>query len=188
MGSIYEDVEIADMDFAVETETFTYPCPCGDLFTITLDELLDGKEIAPCPSCSLLIKVMFTDEELEGFLDLVDEAECSSGSEGAEEEDALGEEEVGKLEVVQEQDRVGREEEDAEKAPLSESIAGPEILVRTKETPDELLVCPDQHVVADAFQGTVAEIAADTAAAEATPGSAAATTTRGATRSSTNEG
>ena len=104
MSSTYEDVEISDMDFAVETETFTYPCPCGDLFTITLDELLDGKEIAPCPSCSLLIKVVPTDDELEGFLDLVDEAEGSSGS--GEEDDGSGER--------SEDEGAGEEKEDEE--------------------------------------------------------------------------
>ena len=35
--SVYDEVEIEDMDFDVEQMTFFYPCPCGDKFMITLD-------------------------------------------------------------------------------------------------------------------------------------------------------
>ena len=34
--SVYDEVEIEDMDFDPETQTFYYPCPCGDKFKITL--------------------------------------------------------------------------------------------------------------------------------------------------------
>jgi hypothetical protein len=30
MVSIYEEVEIEDMTFNDEDQTFYYPCPCGD--------------------------------------------------------------------------------------------------------------------------------------------------------------
>jgi hypothetical protein len=30
MAGIYEEVEIEDMVFNSETQTFSYPCPCGD--------------------------------------------------------------------------------------------------------------------------------------------------------------
>jgi CSL zinc finger len=34
--SIYHDeVEIEDMEFDEETETYYFPCPCGDKFSIT---------------------------------------------------------------------------------------------------------------------------------------------------------
>lgn len=35
-------VEIEDMDWNEELQAFTYQCPCGDLFQITLDELAAG--------------------------------------------------------------------------------------------------------------------------------------------------
>lgn len=35
-------VEIEDMDWSEELQAFTYQCPCGDLFQITLDELAAG--------------------------------------------------------------------------------------------------------------------------------------------------
>mmetsp|Transcript_30547 Transcript_30547/g.29177 ORF Transcript_30547/g.29177 Transcript_30547/m.29177 type:complete len:88 (-) Transcript_30547:74-337(-) len=63
MSSIYDEIEIEDMIFDKETEIYTYPCPCGDKFTISLEDLYDGEEIADCPSCTLRIKVIY-DEEL----------------------------------------------------------------------------------------------------------------------------
>ena len=34
--SIYHDeIEIEDMEYDEETETYYYPCPCGDRFQIT---------------------------------------------------------------------------------------------------------------------------------------------------------
>ena len=41
-----------------EEETYYYPCPCGDRFAITKEELECGEEVATCPSCSLIIKVI----------------------------------------------------------------------------------------------------------------------------------
>ncbi|KAI9200427.1 hypothetical protein LWI28_007798 [Acer negundo] len=51
----YDDVEIEDMEWNEELQSYTYPCPCGDLFQITKDDLRLGEEIARCPSCSLYI-------------------------------------------------------------------------------------------------------------------------------------
>lgn len=62
----YDDVEIEDMEWNEELQAYTYPCPCGDLFQITKDELRIGEEIARCPSCSLYITVIYNIEE---FLD-----------------------------------------------------------------------------------------------------------------------
>ncbi|RYY83844.1 hypothetical protein EON63_10410 [archaeon] len=44
-------------------------------FSISLDELLDGDDIASCPSCTLKIKVIYDDEVLGGFETLVQEYE-----------------------------------------------------------------------------------------------------------------
>ena len=64
MGDVYEEVEIEDMKFDEETQIYSYPCPCGDKFSISLEELLDGEEIATCPSCTLRIRVNFDEESL----------------------------------------------------------------------------------------------------------------------------
>lgn len=60
----YDEIEIEDMEYDEDTRIYTYPCPCGDKFRISRDDLLDGEEIARCPSCSLVIKVIYDPEEL----------------------------------------------------------------------------------------------------------------------------
>jgi diphthamide biosynthesis protein 3 len=57
--SIYDQIEIEDMTFDPKTQLYTYPCPCGDRFEIFIDDLRDGQDIAVCPSCSLMIQVIF---------------------------------------------------------------------------------------------------------------------------------
>jgi len=63
MTSFYDEIEIEDMDFDETESVYTYPCPCGDRFQITMDELYDGEEIARCPSCSLIIRVIYDPED-----------------------------------------------------------------------------------------------------------------------------
>mmetsp|Transcript_3644 Transcript_3644/g.4564 ORF Transcript_3644/g.4564 Transcript_3644/m.4564 type:complete len:129 (-) Transcript_3644:380-766(-) len=58
MGS-YDDVDLIDMNFDAAEETYSYPCPCGDNFYISVDDLLNMEDVAPCPSCSLLLTVVY---------------------------------------------------------------------------------------------------------------------------------
>jgi len=58
-AGIYDEVEIEDLDFDLETGKFFYPCPCGDKFTITLEQIGLGEDIAKCPSCSLTIRIIY---------------------------------------------------------------------------------------------------------------------------------
>lgn len=60
---VYEEVAIDDMDFDEEQGLYTYECPCGDLFQISEEELAEGEEIAYCPSCSLVIRVLYDPED-----------------------------------------------------------------------------------------------------------------------------
>jgi hypothetical protein len=62
--SIYEEVEIEDLDYDPHTQIYTYPCPCGDKFTISLEALYDGEDIATCPSCTLRIEIIYDEENL----------------------------------------------------------------------------------------------------------------------------
>ena len=57
--SIYDEIEIEDMTYDATLEIYHYPCPCGDRFEIGIADLRDGEEIAVCPSCSLMIRVVF---------------------------------------------------------------------------------------------------------------------------------
>ncbi|KAM5351870.1 hypothetical protein ACJ41O_004593 [Fusarium nematophilum] len=62
--SIYDEIEIEDMTFDEALGIYHYPCPCGDQFQIALDDLLDEQDIAVCPSCSLMIRVIFDLDDL----------------------------------------------------------------------------------------------------------------------------
>ncbi|XP_062577172.1 diphthamide biosynthesis protein 3-like [Saccostrea cucullata] len=67
MSVFHDEIEIEDMEYDEDTETYYYPCPCGDRFEITKEELASGEDVAKCPSCSLLIKVIYDiDDFLEG--------------------------------------------------------------------------------------------------------------------------
>ena len=51
--SVYDEIEIEDMEYIEEDLVrgphYTYPCPCGDKFFITMEDLENGEEIAYCP-------------------------------------------------------------------------------------------------------------------------------------------
>ena len=34
-GIYHDEVEIEDFQYDIDSETFTYPCPCGDTFSIS---------------------------------------------------------------------------------------------------------------------------------------------------------
>ena len=57
--AIYDEIEIEDMTYDATTQMYHYPCPCGDKFEIALVDLLDEADIAVCPSCSLMVRVIF---------------------------------------------------------------------------------------------------------------------------------
>lgn len=57
--SYYDEIEIEDMTFDPTLQIYHYPCPCGDRFEISIADLRDGEDVAVCPGCSLMIKVVF---------------------------------------------------------------------------------------------------------------------------------
>ncbi|KAL1898678.1 Diphthamide biosynthesis protein 3 [Ceratocystis pirilliformis] len=62
--AIYDEIEIEDMEYDEDLETYFYPCPCGDRFQIALLDLQDSEDIAVCPSCSLMIRVIYDIDDL----------------------------------------------------------------------------------------------------------------------------
>ncbi|KAH8876455.1 DPH3 [Schistosoma japonicum] len=64
MSVFHDEIEIEDMEYDKESETYSYPCPCGDRFLITKEDLLSGDNIARCPSCSLYIRVIYDTENI----------------------------------------------------------------------------------------------------------------------------
>ncbi|KAK7080543.1 Diphthamide biosynthesis protein 3 [Halocaridina rubra] len=67
MSVYHDEIEIEDFDYDEETETYYYPCPCGDRFQITKEELAFGEETATCPSCSLIVKVIYDPEDFVNY-------------------------------------------------------------------------------------------------------------------------
>lgn len=57
--SYYDEIEIEDMTYDATLQIYHYPCPCGDRFEIGIADLRDGEDVGVCPSCSLMIKVVF---------------------------------------------------------------------------------------------------------------------------------
>ncbi|XP_015911601.1 diphthamide biosynthesis protein 3 [Parasteatoda tepidariorum] len=65
MSVYHDEVEIEDFEYDEETETYYYPCPCGDKFEITKEDLANGEDVATCPSCSLVVKVIYNLEDFQ---------------------------------------------------------------------------------------------------------------------------
>ena len=90
--SIYDEIEIEDMTFIAGERggSFTYPCPCGDRFILSAEELLGGEDVAPCPSCSLRIRVVFDADTLEDVIAAAQAKAAGAGAQagGAQEEGA----------------------------------------------------------------------------------------------------
>lgn len=60
---IYDTVKLEEMEFEEADELYTFQCPCGDLFEITVAQIEAGESIAKCPSCSLQIRVVMPNKE-----------------------------------------------------------------------------------------------------------------------------
>lgn len=59
VNNIFHDhIDILDFTHDREHRRYTYPCPCGDLFFISEDDVLNGEDVARCESCSLIIRVL----------------------------------------------------------------------------------------------------------------------------------
>ncbi|KAI4482620.1 hypothetical protein M0804_008473 [Polistes exclamans] len=66
MSVYHDEVEIEDFEYDEEGEIYYYPCPCGDQFQISKADLISGDDEAMCPSCSLIVKVIYNKESFSG--------------------------------------------------------------------------------------------------------------------------
>ncbi|KAF2847192.1 diphthamide biosynthesis protein-like protein 3 [Plenodomus tracheiphilus IPT5] len=62
--NLYDEIEIEDCFYDEALGIYHHPCPCGDRFEILLDDMRDGEDIARCPSCSLMIRIIFDPSDL----------------------------------------------------------------------------------------------------------------------------
>ncbi|CAD6893833.1 unnamed protein product [Tilletia controversa] len=81
--SIYDEIELEDMSYDDVKRVFHYPCPCGDRFEISRRQLKDAEDIARCPSCSLIIRVVYDPLDFEDDED-EDDVPVEAGVEEAE--------------------------------------------------------------------------------------------------------
>ncbi|KAL1943510.1 hypothetical protein VTO73DRAFT_3955 [Trametes versicolor] len=94
MGAYYDEVEIEDMAWDEEKRVYHYPCPCGDRFEISKKQLKNYEDVATCPSCSLIIRVIFDPLDFEDEpSDDEDEGQSASEDAEAESDEASGDEE-----------------------------------------------------------------------------------------------
>lgn len=57
--NLYDEIEIEDCFYDETLQIYHHPCPCGDRFEISMADMRDGEDIARCPSCSLMIRIIF---------------------------------------------------------------------------------------------------------------------------------
>ena len=86
---LYEEIEIEDMTFDPETLIYSYPCPCGDLFKINLEDLWDGEDVADCQSCTLFVTVIYEEEDLPPLPD-----DDETDDEGGDQDNKVSEEQT----------------------------------------------------------------------------------------------
>jgi diphthamide biosynthesis protein 3 len=63
----YDEVDIKEFTYDKSKRSFTYPCPCGDMFEIHLEDLINHEDVARCPSCSLVVKVVYEERDLKNY-------------------------------------------------------------------------------------------------------------------------
>jgi diphthamide biosynthesis protein 3 len=66
----YDTIDINEFTASECGTKLQYPCPCGDLFEISLKKLSEGHRVAQCPTCSLTIFVQY--DSLEQAMERVD--------------------------------------------------------------------------------------------------------------------
>ncbi|KAI6037599.1 zf-CSL-domain-containing protein [Pisolithus marmoratus] len=98
MGAYYDEIEIEDMTWDEVKGVYHYPCPCGDRFEISRRQLANYEDIATCPSCSLVIRVIYDPLDFEDEPpDDEQDAEQSTGDESEESDDDHFEDALEKL-------------------------------------------------------------------------------------------
>jgi len=86
MGAFYDEIEIEDMVWDSEKGVYHYPCPCGDRFEISRSQLANYEDVATCPSCSLIVRVIYDPLDFEE-----EEEEEPEESEDGEDQESEGE-------------------------------------------------------------------------------------------------
>ncbi|KAG4105905.1 dnaJ-like protein subfamily C member 24-like protein [Neocallimastix lanati (nom. inval.)] len=58
-GVINEEIDLDDMEYDEDEETYFSECRCGGIYKITVDDLENNVNVISCDICSLKIKVLY---------------------------------------------------------------------------------------------------------------------------------
>ncbi|KAK9763780.1 hypothetical protein K7432_009249 [Basidiobolus ranarum] len=59
LGLVNGEIDLDEMEFEEETETYFSPCRCSGNYTISVEDLERGADLAACEQCSLQIRVLY---------------------------------------------------------------------------------------------------------------------------------
>ncbi|MBW0496534.1 hypothetical protein O181_036249 [Austropuccinia psidii MF-1] len=85
MVSYYDEIEIEDFTWDEIAKVYHTPCPCGDRFEISKSQLAKGEDVATCPSCSLIVRVIY---------DMLDFEDYESDEDGVSESSTINEKSI----------------------------------------------------------------------------------------------
>ena len=83
MSVYYDEIDLEDMEWQAEERAWFYACPCGDRFFLPLADALAGEDVARCPSCSLLLRVIYDADALEARFGEAAQPPAAGGASGA---------------------------------------------------------------------------------------------------------
>jgi diphthamide biosynthesis protein 3 len=64
----YDKIALVEVEYDAEQQLLHFPCPCGDIFELKLAAFAGGDNVAECPTCSLTIAIVCTEDERAAFL------------------------------------------------------------------------------------------------------------------------
>ncbi|WVQ80843.1 diphthamide biosynthesis protein 3 [Cryptococcus sp. DSM 104549] len=123
MPNYYDELEIEDFAWDPVAKLFHYPCPCGDRFEISKGQLRDGEEIAICPSCSLIVRVIYDYLDWEDYTTTDDEDDAESVDTPLTDASHEPQQEAPKKEQGGDEDPLRHQDEQGDEPPLHEQVA-----------------------------------------------------------------
>ncbi len=63
---VQDDVEFEDFDFDVDSSSYSHACRCGGEYRLTESDATFRVDYVCCAFCSLCVKVVYSDPELDG--------------------------------------------------------------------------------------------------------------------------
>lgn len=84
LASADDEIEIEDFAWDAVAKVFHSPCPCGDRFEISRLQLSRGEDTATCPSCSLIVRVVYDLMDFEDYVESDGEEEVVDEKQGME--------------------------------------------------------------------------------------------------------